>query len=44
MDSQGAQCHHSVLIRGRREGQRHRDMGEVGLLTVRMEAGAMSQG
>ena len=44
LDSPGAQCHHGVLIRGRWEGQRQREMGGTGLLTVRMEGGAVSQG
>ena len=43
LDFLGAQCHHRVLLRGTREGQRQREMGDAGLLIV-MEGGAMSQG
>lgn len=41
---QWSQCHHRVLIRGRQEGQRQREMGDAALLAVRMEGGAASQG
>ena len=42
LDFLGAQCHHRVLLRGRWEGQRQREMGDAGLLIV-MEGGAVSK-
>ena len=43
LDSSGAQCHHSVLVRGRGR-VRGREMGDTALLSVRMEGGAVRQG